>query len=225
MVEDGEVDVCLAGASDASCCEFVLAGYDKMKAYAKDMILPYDKRRTGFIAGEGAAVLCVESKEHAQKRLKDFYSEISGYAFGQETGQVFNFDRDLNTLACLIKEAVKDQRPDYINTHGTGTLFGDIYETEQIKKVFGEEAYNISLSSTKSFTGHMLGASGAAEAAFCMLSMQYNFIPPTLRLDNPDPECDLDFTAKKTCYKKVKNALSFSMGFGGQIAVISFMKE
>lgn len=222
MVEDGEVDICLSGAADSSASPFFIAGYRRMKAYASKQILPYSRKRDGFIIGEGAAMLVIESEKHARKRGARTYGRVAGYAQGAETSSIFDFSSEDNTLSKLITKASQARRIEYINTHGTGTRNGDQYETDQIKHAFGKAAYNIPVSSTKSFTGHLLGASGAVEAAITLLSMREGFLPPTINLDDPDPKCDLDYIPNKARQQNIERAISISMGFGGQIGVIVF---
>ncbi|MBU1862444.1 MAG: beta-ketoacyl-[acyl-carrier-protein] synthase family protein [Candidatus Omnitrophica bacterium] len=227
MIEDGEVDFCLAGAADASIDPLMLSGYQQMGVYASDGIYPYDIRRDGFVIGEGAGVVLLERKESAQARGVKQYGEIDGYVSGQETNNVLMFDAEDDILARLFKllvERLDDDTIDYLNTHGTATRAGDVYETQQIKKAFGSRAYDISLSSTKSFMGHLLGAAGAVECIICLLSMQHNFVPPTINYQKKDPVCDLDYTPNTMKEKHIGRAVSLSMGFGGQIGIVSMKK-
>ena len=227
MIEDGSVTCCIAGASDASINPLMLEGYKRMGVYSRDTIRPFDKERDGFIVGEGAGILILEEREHARQRGARIYAEIDSFIDGQETGHALHFDIQKNTLAELLRRLCEKnpRRPvDYINAHATGTQAGDYYETHQIKKAFGRDAVTIPVSSTKSFTGHMLGASGAVEAIICVLAMQHDFVPPTVSYLRPDRKCDLDHVPNKGRKKKLNRILSLSMGFGGHIAIISFSK-
>ena len=226
MVSDGVVDYCIAGASDASIVPLLLAGYKKMKVLAKDSMRPFDKRRSGFLIGEGAGIVFLETMESAKARNARIYGEILGGAYGIDSSDPLHFKKENNTLERTLRDLMKKTRLDprtidYINLHGTGTLSGDIYETDQLKKAFGREACRIPMSSTKSMTGHMLGASGAVEIIACLLAMNEGFIPPTAGLEERDPVCDLDYTPLKARKAQVETAVSLSMGFGGHIAAIA----
>lgn len=223
MVEDGEVDVCFAGASDASINPLMIAGYRVLKAYGKTRMCPCDKDREGFIIGEGAGVVVVESEAHARARNAAIYGVVERVIAGQETANGIHYDSAGTALAdCLTRlcAGMSCETIDYCNLHATGTQVGDRYETEQIKKAFGAQAYHLSCSATKSFTGHLLGAAGAVEVVLCLLSMKHQCVPPTVDYRTPDPVCDLDYTPNVARQKKIERALSISMGFGGQIGMI-----
>lgn len=229
MVADGTVDYCIAGASDASVVPLLLAAYDNMKALSKDTIRPFDKRRNGFMVGEGAGVMLLETEETARARGAKIYGSITGSAYSTECGNLVHFDDKNDALKRALemltkKTSLEPAQIDYLNLHGTGTAHGDLYETSQIKKAFGKEAYKIAMSSTKSMTGHLLGASGAVEIIACLLAMEEGFVPPTIGLEKPDPECDLDYTPLRARVKKIQNSVSVSMGFGGHIAAIALRK-
>ncbi|MSR77366.1 MAG: beta-ketoacyl-[acyl-carrier-protein] synthase family protein [Candidatus Omnitrophica bacterium] len=229
MVADGVVDYCIAGASDASITPLMMAGYYNMKALAHEQMLPFDKRRSGFMVGEGAGVVLLESLENAQSRGVPIYGEIAGHAYGTDGKDVLRFSESEHALSHTIQLFLKRAGwnvadIDYINLHGTGTVSGDLYETREIKHALGKQAYQIPMSSTKSMTGHMLGASGTVEIIASLLAMKDDFLPPTIGLDHPDPECDLDYVPKKSRNKKINRVLSLSMGFGGHIAVIGLQK-
>lgn len=228
MVAEGVVDYCIAGASDASVVPVLLAAYHNMKALSRGTMKPFDKNRDGFSVGEGAGVVLLETEETAKARGAKIYGEISGFAYGNDCNLI-HFDENNDSLkrtvhALMERAKLKSSQIDYLNLHGTGTPQGDLYETNQLKKAFGRDAHKISMSSTKSMTGHMLGASGAVEVIACLLAMEENFVPPTIGLENPDPDCDLDYTPLKAREKKIQNAVSVSMGFGGHIAAISLRK-
>ena len=229
MIEDGTADYVLAGASDASLVPFLVAGYEQLGVLAREGIYPFDSRRDGFLLGEGAGVVLLETLESAKARRAKIFAEIIGYAYGTDCFNPVRFNPEDDALTRALKKLLENSQllPDeigYFNLHGTGTREGDIYETDQIKKAFGKKAYSIPTSSTKSMLGHMLGASGAAEAVACCLAIQDGFIPPTINLEKPDPQCDLDYTAKRAKDKKVDTAVSISMGFGGHIAAIALRK-
>lgn len=229
MVREGVVDYCLAGASDASIVPVLLAGYHNMKALARDTIKPFDKNRSGFMVGEGAGVVLLETLESAKARGARIYGEILGWAYGNEGVNPLHFEDKEDALKRTLDELMhkthlKPSDIDYLNLHGTGTVHGDRYETSQIKKSFGKAAKHISMSATKSITGHLLGASGAVEIIASLIAMEEGFVPPTIHLEHPDPECDLDYTPLKAKSKKINTAVSVSMGFGGHVAAIALRK-
>lgn len=226
MVADGTVDYCLAGASDASIVPLMLAGYRQMKVLSPDGMFPFDQRRKGFLVGEGAGVVFLESWESARRRGAEIWGEVLGYHYGNDGSQTIQLDRRNAALSRVLDQTLAKVRwrPEeigYINLHGTGTPGGDIYETEQIKMALNATAYQIPMSSTKSMTGHMLGAAGAAEIVATLVAMRHGFLPPTIRLEKPDKECDLDYVANCSRPHKITKALSISMGFGGHVAVIA----
>lgn len=229
MVEDGTVDYAFAGAADASLVPLLMAGYEQMKVLSPEGMYPFDKRRKGFLLGEGAGVVFLETLESARARRVKIFGEIIGSASGSDGYSPVAFDPAGNTLARTLQELLRKsglapEEIDYLNLHGTATQDGDIYETEQIKLAFGKKAYSISASSTKSMTGHMLGASGAVEIISGCLAMEEGFIPPTVHLEKKDPRCDLDYTPQKSKEKKVSIAVSHSLGFGGHVAAIALRK-
>jgi len=229
MVQEGVVDYCFAGASDASLVPFLVAGYEQMRVLSPDDMRPFDLRRKGFLLGEGAGVVFLEALESAHSRGVKPFAEILGFAYGTDCFHPVSFDPKGEALAWTMKRLLENtgllvEEIDYLNLHGTGTQEGDLYETEQVKRAFGKRAYQIASSSTKSMTGHMLGASGAVEVIACSLAMQGGFIPPTLGLEKEDPRCDLDYTPNRSKEKRVSVAVSLSMGFGGHIAAIALGK-
>ena len=220
LLSEGYADIALAGASDASIVPLFLAGYHQMKVLAEDRMRPFDENRGGFLVGEGSAAFFMETLESAQARGVKIYGEIVAAGMGQENGHALFYSDDEGTVSRMLVDTVKKAglKPsdiDYINLHGTATLHGDLYETREIKKAFGAHAYALSTSTIKSMTGHLLGASGAVEIAATLLAMDGGFVPPTIGLDKPAAECDLNYTAGKSVEKKIKNAISISMGFGG----------
>lgn len=229
MVSEGQAEYCLAGATDASITPLMLGGYDSMKALAKQDIRPFDKRRDGFLVGEGAGVVFLETLESAKARGARIYGEIIEAANGQDSKHPIQFDFKEHalsyTLNVLLKRAgITAKEIDYINLHGTGTRHGDLYETLELKEALGSEAHGIPMSSTKGATGHMLGATGAVEIIATLLGIEEGFIPPTLGLEEKDPECDLDYTPLKTRPRKITNAIKLSMGFGGNVAAVLLRK-
>ena len=229
MVAEGDVDYCIAGAGDASITPLMLAGYKNMKAMAKKDIRPYDKRRDGFLIGEGAGIVFLESLESAKKRNVKIYGEIIASVSGQNATDAFLFNEKEHALAYSLKELFKranisPSEVDYINAHGTGTKHGDIYETKEIKEALGKKAYESSISSIKGMTGHMLGASGAVEIIASLIAMDKSFVPPTIGLEEKDKECDLNYTPFSAQEKNINTAISISMGFGGHVEVVAMRK-
>jgi 3-oxoacyl-(acyl-carrier-protein) synthase len=229
MVQEGQADYCLAGAADASIVPLMLAGYQNMKALAQKEIRPFDKRRDGFLVGEGAGVLFLETLESAKSRGARIYAEIVESAQGQDSKHPVLFDPREHALSHTLKvlqerAGVSAEGIDYINLHGTGTPHGDAYETAELKEAFGEKAYGISMSSTKAMTGHVLGATGAVELAATLLAMREGFVPPTINLEEKDKACDLDYTPLKARAKEIKTAVKVSMGFGGNVAALLLRK-
>lgn len=226
MIEDGIVDYCIAGASDASIVPLMLAGYKNMKVLTPDAMRPFDKNRRGFFVGEGAGIVMLEAEKNARTRGAHIYGKVSGGFYGADAYHPIYFSEEESALAKTLERALRDtgKDVDYVNLHGTATSSGDVYETHQIKKAFGKKAYEIPMSATKAMTGHMLGASGALEVIISLLAMRHNFVPPTIGLENPDQKCDLDYVPLKSRPVEVNKALSLSMGFGGHVAVIALEK-
>ena len=232
MIKFGDADIFLAGGSEASIVELGLAGFSAMKALSKRndeperASRPFDRDRDGFVMSEGAGVCVVEELEHAKKRGAKIYCEIAGYGLTADAHHMTAPPEDGEGAARAMKLALDHANlspgdVDYINAHATSTGLGDIAETKAIKMVFGEEqAKKVAISATKSMTGHLLGGAGAVEMAACAMSIRDGIIPPTINLENPDPECDLDYTANKAREKKVRVALNNSFGFGGHNATL-----
>ncbi len=229
MVADGTIDYCIAGSSDASVVPLMLAGYRNMKVMANEEIRPFHPARNGFLAGEGSGILILESLESAQKRGAKIYGEIAGHAYGCDSSDPLRFSDREHALSYTLSQFFKRNEISpfelgYINLHGTATQEGDRYETREVKRSLGERAYQIPMSSTKSMTGHMLGAAGSVEAIACLLSLNQDFLPPTIHLDQQDADCDLDYVPQTARKAKIDLAVSLSMGFGGHIAILGLRK-
>jgi 3-oxoacyl-[acyl-carrier-protein] synthase II len=231
MIKFGDADVFLAGGSEAAIIPIGLAGFGAMKALStrnddpEHASRPWDRDRDGFVIGEGAGVVVVEELEHAKKRSAKIYGELVGYGLSADAYHMTAPPHDGAGAAKAMELALEHARlsvdqVDYINAHATSTGLGDVAETRAIKTVFGERAKSVSISSTKSMTGHLLGGAGAVEMAVCALAIRDGVIPPTINLDHPDEECDLDFTAHTAREKKVSVALNNSFGFGGHNATL-----
>jgi 3-oxoacyl-[acyl-carrier-protein] synthase II len=226
LIERGDCDIVVAGGAEAAVTLSSLMGFANMKALStrnespEKASRPFDKDRDGFVMGEGAAVLVLESLESAQKRGAEILGELVGYAANSDAYHMTNPSENGMGAGTCIKKALRDaglnaSQIDHINMHGTSTPAGDIAETMAVKGVFGDHARNLALTSTKSMTGHLLGAAGAIEAVFTVLALQNQIAPPTINLENPDPACDLNYTPNKSASKKMSYALSNSFGFGG----------
>lgn len=231
MIRRGQADVMLAGGSEAAILPVAMAGMSVMGALSTRnddpprASRPFDLHRDGFVMGEGAAVLVLEELEFAKARGATILAEISGYGHTNDAYHVSAPAENGYGAALCMRQALADaglepHQIDYINAHGTSTPLNDKSETAAIKTVFGEQAYRVPISSTKSMTGHLLGASGALEAAICVLALQHQFIPPTINYETPDPECDLDYVPNRGRAAKIRHILSNSFGFGGHNACI-----
>lgn len=232
MIKFGDADIFLAGGSEAAIIPIGLAGFGAMKALSTRnddpaaASRPWDRDRDGFVMGEGAGVVVVEELERAKRRNAKIYCELVGYGLSADAFHMTAPPPDGAGAARAMQIALEHAKisvdeVDYINAHATSTGLGDIAETRAIKTVFGEKAKSVSISSTKSMTGHLLGGAGAVEMAACALAIRDGVIPPTINLDNPDDECDLDFTPKMAREKKVRVALNNSFGFGGHNATLA----
>lgn len=233
MIRLGRAKVMLAGGSEACIIDMTLSGLDNIKAIGAPpngvhpswVSRPFDLNRPGFVAGEGCGVLVLEELEHAKARGAKIYAEITGYGHTADAYHVTAPRDDGEPASRAMKQALNEakltaQDIDYINAHGTGTILNDKTETKAVKLALGEEAYNTPMSSTKSMTGHMLGAAGAAEAVFCLMAMQENVMPPTINLETPDPDCDLDYIPNVAREAKITHIMSNAFGFGGHNAVL-----
>lgn len=233
-IRDGYSDICVCGGSEASITPFGIGGFSAMKALstATDPArasIPFDAERGGFVMGEGAGILILEEYEHAKKRGAKIYCEISGYGATCDANHVTAPLEDGSMAAACMENAMKDagvkpEEVNYINAHGTSTVLNDKGETRAIKRAFGEHAYKLMVSSTKSMTGHMLGASGAVEAVITALAVKNDIVPPTVNYQVKDEECDLDIVPNKARNAIINCAMSNSLGFGGHNATILFRK-
>jgi len=235
LIQYGDADIIISGGAEASIRPLSVAGFSRMKALStrneepEKASRPFDKERDGFVLGEGAAILVLEEAKHAQKRGVKIYCEIAGYGATADayhlTAPSPGGEGAIRAMNRAINDA--DLKPidiDYLNAHGTSTLFNDKTETQAIKGVFGDYAYDLHISSTKSMMGHLLGASGGVEAIASIIAINNNQIPPTINYETPDPECDLNYTPNKAVSTEVNVAISNSFGFGGHNAVI-LMKQ
>jgi len=231
IIKSGDADLFLAGGSEASIVEIGLAGFSAMRALStrndepQRASRPFDRDRDGFVMSEGAGVVVVEELEHAKARGAKIYCEITGYGLSADAYHMTAPPPDGEGAARAMQRALEHARispdqVDYINAHATSTDIGDICETRAIKKVFGEHAYKVAISSTKSMTGHLLGGAGGVEMAACALAIRDCVIPPTINLENPGEECDLDYTPNAARERKVRIALNNSFGFGGHNATL-----
>ncbi len=229
MIRDGDADAFLAGGSEAAIVPLGIGGFGAMRALStrndepERASRPFDKDRDGFVMGEGAGVVVLESLEHATRRGAKIYGEVIGYGLTADayhmTSPPENGQGAQRCMRMALKKAgITPEQVDYVNAHGTSTPVGDLCEVRAVKAVFGDHAKKISISSTKSMTGHLLGAAGAVESIACTLAINNGIIPPTINLDNPEDECDLDFTAHTAKERKVSIALNNSFGFGGHNA-------
>lgn len=235
IIRRGKAKAILAGSSEAGLVEVAIASFNNMTAISRRndeperASRPFDKDRDGFVIAEGAALIMLEELEHAKARGAKIYAEILGYG---HTSDAYHVTAPLETgegAAKAIEFAMEDagitaQDIDYINAHGTSTPLNDKSETLAIKQALGEQAYEIPLSSTKSVTGHLMGAAGAVEAVFSIMAIRNSFVPPTVNLENPDPECDLNYTPNVGVSREINIAMSNSFGFGGHNAVLLFGK-
>ncbi|QDK45506.1 beta-ketoacyl-[acyl-carrier-protein] synthase II [Bdellovibrio sp. ZAP7] len=234
-IRDGVADVMLAGGAEATICRLAVGGFAAMRALStrneapEKASRPWDKDRDGFVLGEGSAMLVIESLEHAEKRGAKILCEITGYGVSSDayhmTSPAPEGAGGYAAMAMALKDSgLKATDIQYINAHGTSTPVGDGLETAAIKHLLGDHAKNVMVSSTKSMTGHALGAAGAIESAFCVMAIRDQIAPPTLNLDNPSEDCDLDYVPHKAREAKIDNVLNNSFGFGGTNACMIFSK-
>lgn len=233
-IKNGEADVIIAGGVDSPICELGVEAFQELSALSKEenpkrASIPFDKDRNGFVMGEGAGILVLEELEHAKKRNAPIYAEVIGYGATCDAYHITAPREDGEVAAMAMKFAMEDAKIkpediDYINAHGTSTYYNDLTETRAIKLVMGEQAKNIKINSTKSMTGHLLGASGAVELIACVKSIQDSFVHQTVGLEVEDEECDLDYCKGQGVNMPVNIALSNSMGFGGHNASVIVKK-
>lgn len=235
MLRAGIIDAALAGGAEATICETGVGAFDRIGAMSRRndnysmTPAPFDKNRDGLVMGEGAAVLMLERESSAKKRGAQIMAELAGYAATADAYHVTAPDANGIGGAAAIRGAlnaaeVNLDQVDYVSAHGTGTQLNDASETKAIKAVFGKQAYKLAISSTKSMTGHMMGATGALEAVFCTKAIQDGVLPPTIHYETPDPECDLDYIPNRARESKVDVAISNAFGFGGHNAVLVVKK-
>ncbi len=235
MIEYGDADVIVAGGTEANLTPLTVGGFNAMKALStrndepERASRPFEKNRDGFIVGEGAGILILEELEHAKARGARIYAEVAGYGYNADAHHITAPAPDGEGFVRCMRMALKNaqltpDQVDYINAHGTSTPLNDYTETIAIKEVFGERAKKIPVSSTKSMTGHLLGAAGAIEAVFSVLSIRDQVCPPTINYEEPDPECDLDYVPNTARKQHVAVSLSNSFGFGGTNATLIFRK-
>lgn len=235
MIQYGDSDVIITGGTEASVHPLAIAGFANMRALSKnpnynDACRPFDLNRDGFVLGEGSGVIVLEEYEHALKRNANILCEIVGYA---ATGDAFhltspapNGEGAARSMQLALNDAkISCNSIDYINAHGTSTPYNDKFETAAIRSTFKKYADTISISSTKSMTGHLLGAAGAVEAISCILSIKNGYVPPTINYHTPDPDCNLNYTPNKLVYKDIDYAMSNTFGFGGHNSTIIFKKK
>ena len=233
-IRDGYLDVIIAGGSEAAVIPLGIAGFTVMQALNKSndpnfASIPFDEARSGFVMGEGAGSLILEEFEHANKRNAKIYGEIVGYGATCDAYHITGPDPEasgaMNCMLMALEDGnISPNEVDYINAHGTSTPLNDKVETLAIKRAFKEHAYILNVSSTKSMTGHLLGASGAVESIFTLLSTKDDYIPPTINTKNLDPLCDLNYTLGNGVRKEVNIAITNSLGFGGHNATLAFKK-
>jgi 3-oxoacyl-[acyl-carrier-protein] synthase II len=233
MIRRGRVDVVIAGGTEAAICEIGVAGFNSCMALStrnddpQAASRPFDSGRDGFVLGEGAGVVVLESIEHAEKRGATVLAELAGYGASSDSHHVTQPHPEGEGAARAMKWALEDagMQPEdvvYINAHGTSTPMNDKFETIAMKRMFGDHAYNLAISSTKSMTGHLLGAAGGIEAAFSVLAVSEGVIPPTINLEDPDPDCDLNYTPNTAVKQEVQVAMSNVFGFGGHNSSLVF---
>jgi len=233
IIQREDADLMFAGGSEAVISPLAVGGFSAMRALStrnddpQHASRPWDLHRDGFVMGEGAGVLLLEEREHAIRRGAKIYCEITGYGMSSDAYHISAPSEDGGGMIRVMQRALKDAKLvttdiEYINAHGTSTPIGDKIETIAIKGVFGEHAYKLAVSSTKSMTGHLLGAAGGLEGAISALAIKHGVMPPTMNYETPDPECDLDYVPNKPRQKKLRHVMSNSFGFGGTNATLIF---
>lgn len=231
----GDCDAVITGGAESVICPLTVGGFAAMKALStrnddpEAASRPFDQDRDGFVIGEGSGMLVLEELEAARKRNARIYAEVIGFGMSSDASHITAPPEDGEGAIRCMRMALRDARVNpeevsYINAHGTSTSLNDRCETRAIKAVFGEYAYKLAVSSTKSMTGHLLGAAGGIEAAFTVLALHHSLIPPTINLDQPSPECDLDYVPKTARQQRLEVALSNSFGFGGTNGVLVFRR-
>ncbi|NLW56688.1 MAG: beta-ketoacyl-ACP synthase II [Firmicutes bacterium] len=235
IIQYGDAQMMITGGTEATITGLAMAGFisagalSKQNAHPEKASRPFDATRDGFVMGEGAGILILEELEHARARGAKIYGEIVGYGLTGDAYHITSPHPEGRGALKAMEMAIKDagwqlEQVDYINAHGTSTLQNDLLETKAIKQLFKEEARRLAVSSTKSMTGHLLGAAGGVEAIICLLALQHGIIPPTINYEVPDPECDLDYVPNKAREQTINCALSNSFGFGGHNATLAFAR-
>jgi 3-oxoacyl-[acyl-carrier-protein] synthase II len=235
IIQRGDADAMIAGGSESAITPLTIAGFANMKALStrnkapQQASRPFEVERDGFVIAEGAGIVVLEELESARKRGAKIFAEIVGYGMTADAYHMTAPDPEGRGVVNCMRMALRDaglepEAIDYINAHGTSTPYNDKHETAAIKQVFGEHAYKLAVSSTKSMTGHLLGAAGGIEAAFCALALTEGVIPPTINYENPDPECDLDYVPNRARHAELDTVLSNSFGFGGTNACLVLKK-
>jgi 3-oxoacyl-[acyl-carrier-protein] synthase II len=235
QIQEGIENLMVTGGADACITPYVFGGFDVLRAMStrndepQKACRPFDRERDGFVMGEGAGVLIFEELDHARKRGAHIYAEVVGFGMTADAYHLTDPDPDGKALSKAIRDALRlgefhPEEIDYINPHGTSTLLNDKVETKAIKDVFGKQAYRIPISSTKSITGHLMGAAGGVEAISVLLAIEKGIIHPTLNYESPDPECDLDYVPNTARPAEVRYALTNSFGFGGTNATLLFKR-
>jgi 3-oxoacyl-(acyl-carrier-protein) synthase len=235
LIRRGAATAVIAGGADATVCMIAIAGFDRLGAMSHNNVLPpsspkpFDKDRDGVVMGEGACVMVLENLEFARQRGANILAEVVGYG---QTTDAFHVIAPAEGGAgaaraikrALTQAALQSEDVQYINAHGTATPLNDIAETQAVKAALGDHAYKVPISSTKSMTGHMMGATGALEAAVCIHVIQHGIVPPTINLNEPDPQCDLDYVPREARRARVNVAMNNSFGFGGHNSVLIFKR-
>ena len=235
MIRRGRADVVIAGGTEAAVCEIGVAGFNSCMALStrnedpQGASRPFDSGRDGFVLGEGAGLIVLESLRHAEQRGANILAELSGYGASSDAHHVTQPHPEGEGAARAMKWAIEDagiapDKVDYINAHGTSTPLNDKYETIAMKRMYGDHAYKLAISSTKSMTGHLLGAAGGIEAAFTVLAIKDGVVPPTININDPDPDCDLNYVPNNAIKQTVNVAMSNSLGFGGHNASLVFKR-
>jgi 3-oxoacyl-[acyl-carrier-protein] synthase II len=235
VIQRDDADIMFAGGSEAVICRLAVGGFGAMRALSlrndepERASRPWDLNRDGFVIGEGAGILVLEEIEHAKNRGATIYCEITGYGMSSDAHHITSPAEDGGGMIRVMRSALRDAQLnpsdiDYINAHGTSTSVGDMTETLAIKGVFGADAYKVAISSTKSMTGHLLGAAGGLEAAVAAMTIKTNVIPPTINYETPDPACDLDYVPNTAREQKLTHVMSNSFGFGGTNATLIFSR-
>lgn len=231
MLRSGMIDAAIAGASEATVSKVSVASFDRVQAMSRrgegdPTPQPFDKNRDGLVIGEGSAIMVLEREEHAKARGATILAELAGYGSTADAFHITAPSEDGSGGAAAMRQAlntgaINPDEVDYINAHGTATPLNDAMETKAIKSAFGEMAYNIPVSSTKSMTGHMMGATGALETIICVQAVRENVVPPTINYHTPDPDCDLDYVPNQARQQPIKVAISNAFGFGGHNATLA----